>query len=170
MYCRFPRENIAIRERASEAEALVSDVRQQFSASLAQNPPSFIRCLVKCGHLKYRSITQIDPLWNLAFLAEVLSIAPIIESARPPIAESRVFSYRFAADTEGDLFRRDSTWTEFERRCNKLAEEHEWVVRCDIGNFYGSISHQRLIETLEQQGVVAQARGQLAEVSPPLFR
>ncbi|HSS48439.1 MAG TPA: metallophosphoesterase, partial [Thermoanaerobaculia bacterium] len=151
----FPVENRIIRAHPEEFQDLVESTRQNFVVEIAKNHPVFLRCLVRTGHTRYRWATQVDPLWNAVFLAEIIEIAPIVEAARSKPEAQAVFSYRFSLSptSPGDLFRRDFSWSEFQKKCQYLAQTYTWVVRCDISNFYGSISHTRLSDTLEQQDV-----------------
>ena len=52
----------------------------------------------------FRVITQLDPLDFLIFAATIKEIADDIETRRIPIHQNVVYSYRFSADTDGQLF------------------------------------------------------------------
>jgi len=101
------------------------------------------------GYSGFRWATQIDPIWNAYFLGLVLSIAEQIEAARILANRQVVFSYRYQWDEEsGSLFARDSGWLQFQKRSADLAREFNYVVSCDIADFYPRIYHHRLENAL----------------------
>jgi hypothetical protein len=87
----FPIENHIFFDKPSECLTLLKDIHRDFDGSLSRYPPAHDAALAP----GFRWATQMDPLWNLYFLALVLSIAEKVELARLPIAAKRVFSYRY---------------------------------------------------------------------------
>ena len=167
----FPEENLKIRDHAALFAQIVASERNKQDQLAARFPPSFLKTLLRTAHTRYRWVTQVDPVWNAIFLSDVLSIAPTIERRRVPLESQTVYSYRYveAGAEPGDLFSRECSWVAFQKRCRELASDYEWVVRADIGNFYGSVAHGRLCETLEQQrverGIIDRVRVFLAQFS-----
>src|SRR4029450_7724183 len=99
----------------------------------------------------FRWSTQLDPVWNLYVLAMVIALGPEIEAARLPINDQIVFSYRFTPDgATGQLFRSDVGWREFQTRSLTLCDNFEFVLVCDISEFYSRIYHHRLENALKQ--------------------
>ena len=95
--------------------AVLEKTHRNFDQSLASEPPENIDALAPLGYTAFRWATQIDPLWNLYFLALAIMIADVIEAKRWPIAHESVYSYRFAPDpTSGHLFA-NSTWRDYKR-------------------------------------------------------
>jgi len=65
-----------------------------------------------------------------------------MEQARLSKSDNVVFSYRNQADSEaGDLFDRDFGWFRFMEQSIKLSTEFEFVVACDISEFYPRLGH-----------------------------
>jgi len=82
--------------------------------SLAEYPPMNVGALAPVGYTGFRWAMQIDPIWNVAYLSWVLSIADQIEAARIPLERQRVFSYRYRWDDEqATCFNRQVTWRTF---------------------------------------------------------
>lgn len=66
-----------------------------------------------------------------------------------PKSQNVVFSYRYAPDFDtGDLFDRDYTWANFMTRSLELSNDYEYVVICDIAEFYPRVNHHRLENAL----------------------
>jgi hypothetical protein len=103
--------------------------------------------LAAVGHSGFRQGTQVDPIWNAYFLSLVISIGEDIEKRR--VGANSVFSYRFKPDHEsGTLFDRAVGWQQFQMAAKASAKEHEFVLRCDISDFYSRIYHHRLENAL----------------------
>jgi hypothetical protein len=101
----FPIENHLFFDRPSETVVLLNDVHREFEESLSRYPPANEAALAPVNYTGFRWATQIDPLWNLYFLALVLSVADSIEAARLPASARCVFSYRYDwDDSTADLF------------------------------------------------------------------
>jgi Reverse transcriptase (RNA-dependent DNA polymerase) len=123
----------------------------KFEAALASMPPAHERLLTSVGYTGFRWATHLDPLWNLYFLGLVISIGGTIESARIPIAHNRVFSYRYIDDRNSvDLFRRDIGWIQFMQHSIDKSLSCEYVVLCDIADFYQHADQHRLQNALSQ--------------------
>jgi Reverse transcriptase (RNA-dependent DNA polymerase) len=74
-----------------------------------------------------------------------------MEEARAPKSDNVVFSYRNQIDKEtGDLFDRNYGWFQFMEQSLKVSAEFEFVVACDISEFYPRLGHHRLENALKQ--------------------
>jgi hypothetical protein len=68
-----------------------------------------------------------------------------------PKVDNKVFSYRYKPDRKkGDLFARNFGWYQFMMHSTKLSEEYEFVVACEISEFYPRLGHHRLENALKQ--------------------
>lgn len=116
---------------------------------LEEYPPVNSSALTPVGYAGFRWATQIDPFWNVYFLAQVLSIADEIESERIPVMDRTIFSYRYSYDDEThQLFKPGVGWPEFIARSRELASQHTHMLVCDISDFYPRIYHHRLENAL----------------------
>ena len=145
----FPFENRAFFDNFDDTVALLYDYHRNFSDFLDRYPPHHVNSLTPAGYNGFRWATQLDPIWNAYFLACVLSIAEPIEAARIPKDQNIVFSYRYAPDPEtGDFFDRDFTWANFISCSLELSNDFEYIVICDIAEFYPRVGHHRLENAL----------------------
>jgi hypothetical protein len=141
----FPIENHILHDQVEEAVALLRSLDTDVRQSLAVQPPANVGALAPVGYTGFRWATQIDPLWNALYLAWVLSIADRIEAIRQPIERQRVFSYRFEWNEEdASCFKRDITWRGFLEHAIDKAQNRNFVVSCDISEFYLRINHHRI--------------------------
>lgn len=166
----FPVENHVFHDQVEETVAIITRLDADVTASLAQRPPSNVGALAPVGYTGFRWATQIDPVWNATYLAWVLSIADAIEAARIPIDQQTVFSYRYAWDDATDsCFSRDVTWRSFIERALHKAAESNFVVSCDISEFYLRINHHRIENAIRHlpnsEYAVSRIRSFLANLS-----
>jgi hypothetical protein len=124
--------------------ALLQEIDRTFDQFLANSPPENIDALAPLGYTAFRWATQIDPIWNLYFLACVISIAPAIESKRLPISENSVFSYRFAPDPISAHLFADSTWRHYKQNALEKSKGYNFVLLADVADFYPRAAHHRL--------------------------
>ena len=81
----------------------------------------------------------MEPIWNAHFLACVLALAKEMEHARIPKSDQTIFSYRYKPiKKSGDLFDRKIGWFQFMKHSTMLSEKYQFVVCCDIAEFYPS--------------------------------
>ena len=94
------------------------------------SPRPLRRLLASKTKYSYRYLTQLDPLEYLAFTALIHEIGPLLEAVRVPQAEEVVYSWRFAAAANGEMYDPNSRWHHFNSRCLELAEARScrWVV------------------------------------------
>ena len=147
----FPFENHAFFDKRAEIVELVVEYDEHFEEYLARFSPLNVSSLTPVTYSGFRWATQIDPIWNAHFLASVLALSKKMESARALKSDNIVFSYRSEANFEaGDLFDRKYGWFQFMEHSIKLSTEFEFVVACDISEFYPRLGHHRLENALKQ--------------------
>ena len=147
----FPFENHAFFDRQDDIVDLIVEYDENFEDYLTRFSPLNVSSLTPVTHSGFRWATQIDPIWNAHFLACVLALSKKIEEARTPKADNIVFSYRYKPNKKrGDLFDRHFGWFQFMKHSTKLSEEYEFVVACDISEFYPRLGHHRLENALKQ--------------------
>lgn len=147
----FPFENHIFFDHKTETIDLLQKLHSNFNEWISRYPPANETAFVPINYVGFRWATQIDPFWNLYFLALVSSIAPAIESVRISPAHSCVFSYRYKrSDVTAELFSRDWGWFQFMEKSVEIAKKNQFIVVCDIADFYARINHHRLENALAQ--------------------
>jgi len=147
----FPIENLIIFDQKIDIVALLKSINADFDAYIIGSPPANYGALSPVGYTGFRWATQIDPVWNAYFLALVIEISDKIENARMPTSMEAVYSYRLNGDpTNPDLFDRRFGWRSFIERAVTLSSSHQFVVSCDISEFYPRLNHHRLDNALRQ--------------------
>jgi hypothetical protein len=145
----FPIENQVFHDRPEPTVDLLANLAANFDSEINSFPVGSYSTLAPAGYTGFRWATQIEPVWNVYLLAAVLSLAPEIERARLSESMNKVFSYRYRPETtDGSLFALDS-WSRFQDTTRNLAEDHDYVVAVDIGDFYTRIYHHRLENALQ---------------------
>jgi hypothetical protein len=147
----FPFETYAFFDKPQDVARLVIEYDERFDDYLNRFSPQNVSSLTPVTYSGFRWATQIDPIWNAHFLACVLSLAEKMELARIPKEQNIVFSYRYNPKKEsGDLFDRNIGWAQFMSRSVALSETSEYVVVCDISEFYPRLGHHRIENALKQ--------------------
>lgn len=150
----FPVENHVFFDSKRETVALLREIHNNFERWLATYPPEHEGALTPVSYVGFRWANQLDPLWNLYFLALVLSIADSIEGQRIPTRDQCIFSYRYKwNDAASDIFDPTYSWRAFMEHSLQSARQHRFVVTCDISEFYPRIGHHRLENALAHLGV-----------------
>lgn len=145
----FPIENHVFHDCISETIELLGELHSDFPKWLTSYPPANEGALAPVTYTGFRWATQLDPIWNLYFLAMVLSIAEKIESQRVPISEECVFSYRYLwNEQDSTIFDTRQNWRTFMETSLRKANQHAFVVICDISEFYPRLGHHRLENAL----------------------
>lgn len=147
----FPIENRVLFDLKEEIAAFLLEKDKDFESFMTGYPPSNHGTLAPVGYTGFRWATQLDPLWNIYFLALVIEIAPKIEQARLPKSDNRVFSYRFNSDASSSyIFKKEMGWRQFLESSIDAANKSAFVVSCDISEFYPRLNHHRLDNALRQ--------------------
>ncbi len=145
----FAPENHILHDRRSAVVDMLMNWHERLDESLVEHPAFLEGALSLVTAEGFRWVTQLDPAWNAYFLGLVLRISPELEAARVAPGRGTVFSYRLQVDDERASLFQDGLWRAFAERSVDLAEEHEWVVQCDIADFYSRIYHHRLQNALQ---------------------
>ena len=147
----FPFESHAFFDNPEALVALICDYDQNFTDYLTRFPPSNTNALTPTSYYGFRWATQLDPIWNVHFLSCVLVIGNKIEAARLPASDNFVFSYRFKPKrASGDIFDRKYNWRRFMTTSMEKSKRYEYVVTCDISEFYPRLGHHQLENALLQ--------------------
>nr|WP_294858604.1 hypothetical protein [uncultured Fluviicola sp.] len=150
----YPIEKLIFFDKKQEICNLINTINSNFTNYLNLNPPVNVNTSVPLGYTGFRWATQIDPVWNVYFLSAVISIASHIEQTRIRKEENIIYSYRFAPDSETSmLFDKNYNWLRFQSDSLKFIRENEdynFVVICDIADFYSRIYHHPLENALER--------------------
>lgn len=148
----FPYETRMFSDIFNKLINSLQETHDDFNNRLNECPPVNISTCSTVGYNGYRWATQIDPYWNSYFLGLVLSISDKIEKAR--VSEDFVYSYRYSPDfLQGSLFNKDVNWRKFQTDSLELARNDSsinYVVTCDIADFYTRIYHHRLENALDR--------------------
>ena len=121
----FPFETHVFYDYPDECKKILLDIHANFEGYMAQSPPSTLETLTQVGYTGFRWATQIEPFWNVYYLALVISIADKVEASREPIEKKSVYSYRYLWDEEGAKLFRSSTWRDYKKRGLELSENHQ---------------------------------------------
>jgi len=147
----FPIENNVFFDNQDKAIKHLKKFDSSFSENIDKSPPVNISTCSPLGYTGFRWATQIDPEWNAYFLALVLSIAEESEKERIKTGHKVVHSYRFDPNYEnGQLFNLEVNWRSFHLESLEIAktDKYDYVVTCDIADFYSRIYHHRLENAL----------------------
>lgn len=148
----YPYETRMFDDIFSEILTSLEETHKNFTEHINECPPINISTCSTVGYNGYRWATQIDPYWNAYFLGLVLFLASDIENNR--VDSTHVYSYRFAPDfASGSLFCKNINWRKFQEDSLELAKSDEkinFIVTCDIADFYTRIYHHRLENALDR--------------------
>lgn len=145
----FPIENAIFYDMPAKVLDLLKDAEKDFDTKLDRNPSVNLTSLAPAGYNGFRWATQPDPFWNCYLLALVLSFAHRAETKRISVDEEYIYSYRFDPDlASGSLFNPNIGWSQFKSRSFHLAKESEFVLVCDISDFYQRAYHHRVDNAL----------------------
>lgn len=147
----YPIENRILFDKSKEVVDYLCEVDKDFDRFITAYPPANYGTLAPVGYTGFRWATQIDPLWNVYYLALVIELGERIEAARIPIEQNVVFSYRFNPDrSSSELFLKNYGWKPFTSHAIEQAGKHKFVVSCDVSEFYPRVNHHRLDNALRQ--------------------
>ena len=147
----FPFENILFKENEVKLVKLLEDIHSNFDQYISNIPIIHENSLQTVGYLGYRWGTQIDAIWNAYFLGLVLSLADSIEKARLSTTKKKIFSYRFNYNEEKNtIFDLNYHWNTFYQEALNKAKEYNFVLKCDISDFYPRIYHHRIENSLKK--------------------
>lgn len=135
--------------KPSELQPLL-DLKDEFKALLtsreisqfAPNPAR--RFMVPKDELSFRRATQLSIFDSVILTAIMHQYGPGIESRRPPVEENRVFSYRYAPQTDYWLYNKGYDWTPFWQHCYEKSKAYSHSLVLDISDFYNQIYHHTI--------------------------
>ena len=146
----FPFERYLFDDKFDECADLALERSKHFEKEINSHPPTNIDTQSQVGYTGFRHVTLIDPLWNVYYLALVLSIAKQIEDVRVPLNENRVFSYRYDWNKDQNSIFRSVTWTDYRSRALELSQRSKFVIMTDIADHYARVNHHRLENNLNR--------------------
>lgn len=147
----YPIERQIFRDKKDMTTQLLMQMYEDFEGLSSQMPVEHEKLLNAVGYHGFRQGTQIDPIWNAYLLGIVCSIGSDIERARVDKSKNIVFSYRFNPDgTDYTMFDREFGWLSFQKNSIDLAQKNNFVLTCDISDFYPRIYHHRLENALKK--------------------
>ncbi|PRY79543.1 reverse transcriptase (RNA-dependent DNA polymerase) [Yoonia maritima] len=117
------------------------------------NPESAMEALAPKSKYGFRITHQLSALDTLLFLAAVVEIGQQIETHRLPSSEHHDFSYRFSAETDGNLFLDNHTykdWLVTQLDHVQKSLKIKKVVKTDISDFYARVNFHRLENLLDE--------------------
>ncbi|WP_249975806.1 RNA-directed DNA polymerase [Vreelandella olivaria] len=148
----FPYETRMFSDIFEKLLTSLDETHKDFQNRLNECPPVNISTCSTVGYNGYRWATQIDPYWNAYFLGLVLSVSEKIEASR--VADNYVYSYRYSPDfNTGSLFDKNISWRKFQNDSLELAKDDKsinYILTCDIADFYTRIYHHRLENALDR--------------------
>lgn len=150
----FPKilEIDAIQEMANE---FVNESEGDKLPSPSLKPGSCRRFIIPKGKLEYRQATQLDPQDSIILSALIHQYGQGIEDRRLP--RTQVFSYRFDPDIQLGLYASRNAWNDFWETAQKKSEENQFILYCDIVDFYNQIYHHIVENQLISSGFPNQA-------------
>ena len=97
------------------------------------------RFFVPKDELSYRLATQLHPQDSAILTAILIQYGALIEARRQP--SDKVFSYRFDPKVDYGLYGSDTGWDAFWSAASERTGSYEYVLYCDIADFYNQIYH-----------------------------
>ncbi len=146
-------ENVIFYDKRNEVKEVIKGINGDVKNKLVSNAFNNNSAAIPSGILGYRWATQIDPIWNVVLLSQVIGISDDIERHRIKTKFEKIHSYRFNEDSEGySLFDKGFNWKSFVTASKKMADKEEYshVLRIDISDFYTRIYHHRLENNLNR--------------------
>jgi hypothetical protein len=101
----------------------------------------------------FRIVHQLPVHDTVLLLAAVIEIGDLIEAHRPAVGGNEAFSYRFAPDGKGGLYRMDRTYKDWLKSQAALVQGNlkiKHVIATDISDFYARINFHRLENLLDE--------------------
>lgn len=114
------------------------------------------KMLVPKDAASFRNAAQLDPIDAILLAGLIYELGAQIEQKRSPMADKRVFSYRFAPGPDGSLFGPDQ-WDAFWETSILRSAVWPVVLTLDITDFYNQISHHSIENQLHRCGLSAPA-------------
>lgn len=146
----FPIENMIFYDKKENLLNIFEEIYKDFDSRLARDIPYCENTLVSVGYTGFRWATEMEPIWNAYLLGITLYLSKKIEKIRIKKDENIIFSYRIKIDEETKtIFDEKYGWRKFQEESLEKAKKYKFVLSCDISNFYSSIYHHRLENSLQ---------------------
>jgi hypothetical protein len=146
----FPIENMIFYDKKEYLLNIFEEIYKDFDSRLARDIPYCENTLVSVGYTGFRWATEMEPIWNAYLLGITLYLSEKIEKIRLKKDENIIFSYRIKNDEETKtIFDEKYGWRKFQEESLEKAKIYKYVLSCDISNFYSSIYHHRLENSLQ---------------------
>jgi Reverse transcriptase (RNA-dependent DNA polymerase) len=116
-------------------------------------PGSAFEALGPKSRYGFRIVHQMPILDTVLLLAAVIEIGALVEGHRAPVNGLEAFSYRFAPDGKGSLFRLDRTFKDWLNAQLAFVQSNlkiKRVIATDISDFYARINFHRLENLLDE--------------------
>ncbi len=113
-------------------------------------PGACRRFLVPKDEISYRQATQLDPQDSILLTAIIYQFGTGIEQRR--LDDSIVFSYRFSPDPNYGLYSGKDSWNRFWIKAQEKSSKSEFVLYCDVADYYNQIYHHTLENQLRESG------------------
>lgn len=108
-------------------------------------PGACRRFIVPKDEISYRQATQLDPQDSIILTSVIYQYGEGIERRR--LDNSIIYSYRFSPDVNRGLYSSESSWNDFWTSAYNKSCNFDFVLYCDIADFYNQIYHH----TIENQ-------------------
>ncbi|MCJ7730174.1 MAG: RNA-directed DNA polymerase [Sedimentisphaerales bacterium] len=152
----YPIENVIFYDQAPKVVELLTKIDCNFESYLNDYPPVNNSTCFPSGYAGFRWATQLDPLWNVYYLGAVIDVSEKMEVQRIAKNQNIVFSYRYTPDWDkGSLFDNNYNWRRFQEESLRIAKTDSvnYVLSCDIADFYHRVYHHRLENALNRLGI-----------------
>lgn len=106
------------------------------------------RFFVPKGERSFRQATQLDPQDSIILTSIIYQYGQNIEDRR--LDRNVVYSYRFSPDTNQGLYSMKNAWNDFWNAASINSSKFEYVLYCDIADFYNQIYHHTVENQLIQ--------------------
>jgi hypothetical protein len=147
----YPIERQVFRENKEKTIDLLEKMYNAFDIFIDYMPIEHEKILNAVGYTGFRQGTQIDPIWNAYLLGIVCLIGEDIEKVRIDKKKEIVFSYRFKPNvSDYTIFDKNYGWVSFQKKSVEIAQQNNFVLTCDISDFYPRIYHHRLENALKK--------------------
>ncbi len=163
----FPIEKQIFFDNKNDVTRHIQDIHSKYSEYLDKLPPVNVNTFSPVGYTGFRWATQIDPIWNLYLLALVVSIADKIENDRIQTNKNIIHSYRYSPDkSNGTLFDNNINWQSFQTQSLQILKnsDFQFVVACDIADYYSRIYHHKLENALLRLGLTTDTPKIIVEI------
>ncbi|MCY7333527.1 MAG: RNA-directed DNA polymerase [Pseudanabaena sp. CAN_BIN31] len=120
------------------------------------------RFIVPKDEVSYRQATQLDPQDSIILSALMYQYGQGIENRRLPT--TKVFSYRFNPDARLGLYASQNAWNDFWQAAYVKSHSSNFIVYCDIADFYNQINHHVVENQLIASNFPNQAKKWIIEL------